>query len=82
MSIPDLVKRGWYFEAVWIESLAKFSVTSAKYSWGIRASFCAADWDLAHELARSFAETEERIVNSDDSPDTIPAPAMEGSAAE
>ncbi len=76
--IPLLVKRGWSFEHMWLESTAKFSVCAVKWQWGIREHFYDADWDKAHELAAEWAAAEERVING---PDTERAPAMlEGAA--
>ena len=85
LSIPDLYKRRWFFEPMWMGSLERWCVTAAKYSWGIRKSFYDADWDAAHEKARAWAEAYELDVNAPETErnDTERCPAMvAGDAAE
>jgi hypothetical protein len=83
VTTPELVKRGWRFDAGWLEATREFYVTAWQAGWGFREHFHDADWDVAHEKARAWAEGEWRAVHDEpEQRDTEPAPAMETAAAE
>ncbi len=77
MNLPDLVKLGWQFRPIWDAPVGIWHIVVTKKSWGLAKMVWSLDWDAAHEKARSWAECEERIINSDEKRDTIPAPSME-----